>query len=325
MQKLNADLKNNNLLPAYLLHGQEDFLLKYFKKEFIKKFDDEFGMNLSIFNDDNFNIDDAVDRITTNPFFADKKLIVFDNINIFDKDIDEKFINAINLGMNVNVILFIMNADLKIKKNNLYKLIEEIGYILNIDYQTEENLIKYILKKIKPYNKQIDKKTASYLIAKVGTDLYTISNELDKIISYAYDLDVIDKKHIDAIATTNVNNNIWDLINAINNNNTKQVVDLYSKLISLNETSESIFNSIRFNYKRLMNVKDLVDKNKTLNEIIEKENLKLPRFVVSKIIDIARNTDNNFLYKKISNISKYTKLYKTGDIDNNLAVELLLV
>lgn len=325
MKKLSTDLKNGVYSPIYLLYGREEFLLKYFKNEFVKKFDDEFSMNLSIFNDDNFSIDDAIDRITTNPFFAEKKLIVFENINVFDKDIDEKFINAVKLGLNVNVLLFVINSDFKIKKNNLYKLIEENGYIVNIDYQTEEDLIKYVVKRAKSFKKQIDKSTASYLINKVGTDLYSITNEFNKIVSYAYDSEVIEKKHIDSIATINVNNNIWDLINAINSMNKKLVIDLYAKLISLNETSDSIFNSIRFNYKRLVNVKDLVEKNKTLNEIIEKEDLKLPRFVVSKIIDIARKTEDRFLYEKIANISKYTKLYKTGDIDNNLAVELLLV
>ena len=323
MKKINDDIKNNNILPFYLIYSDEDYLLTDIKNKFIKKFDDGYDLNLSIYNDDNYKMEDLIDKINTNPFFADKKLIVIEKIELFNNDVADEFINALENGKSVNVVLFVESND--IKKNNLYDFIRENGYISNLSI-TPEDINKFIVKKLKKENIQISSANANYIIDKTGSELYNVTNEVDKLISYMDGREVVEKKDIDDIITINVDNTVWDLINAINNMNTKLVLEMYSRLILLNVTNDSIFNSVKYNYRQLLNVKDLVDRKKTTQEIIENEKMfKLPKFVVQKIISIARNTNIDFLYHKIDRLSELTKSYKTGDISNDLAVELLLV
>ena len=323
MKKINEDIKNNNILPFYLIYSEEDYLLTDIKNKFIKKFDDGYDLNLSIYNDNNYKIEELMDKINTNPFFADKKLIVIEKIGLFNADVPDEFINALQNGAAVNVILFVESNE--IKKNNLYEFIKDNGYVSNLNI-TSEDINKFIIKKLKKENIQISPSNANYIIDRTGNELYNVTNEVDKLISFLDGREVVEKKDIDDIITVNVDNTVWDLINAINNSNTKLVFEMYSRLILLNVTNESIFSSVKYNYRQLLNVKDLVDKKKTTQEIIENEKMfKLPKFVVQKIIGIARNTDINFLYHKIDRLSELTKSYKTGDISNDLAVELLLV
>ena len=323
MKKINEDIKNNNILPFYLIYSEEDYLLTDIKNKFIKKFDDGYDLNLSIYNDNNYKIEELMDKINTNPFFADKKLIVIEKIGLFNADVPDEFINALQNGAAVNVILFVESNE--IKKNNLYEFIKDNGYVSNLNI-TSEDINKFIIKKLKKENIQISPSNANYIIDRTGNELYNVTNEVDKLISFLDGREVVEKKDIDDIITVNVDNTVWDLINAINNSNTKLVFEMYSRLILLNVTNESIFSSVKYNYRQLLNVKDLVDRKKTTQEIIENEKMfKLPKFVVQKIIGIARNTDINFLYHKIDRLSELTKSYKTGDISNDLAVELLLV
>ena len=323
MKKINEDIKNNNILPFYLIYSEEDYLLTDIKNKFIKKFDDGYDLNLSIYNDNNYKIEELMDKINTNPFFADKKLIVIEKIGLFNADVPDEFINALQNGAAVNVILFVESNE--IKKNNLYEFIKDNGYVSNLNI-TSEDINKFIIKKLKKENIQISPSNANYIIDRTGNELYNVTNEVDKLISFLDGREVVEKKDIDDIITVNVDNTVWDLINAINNSNTKLVFEMYSRLILLNVANESIFSSVKYNYRQLLNVKDLVDRKKTTQEIIENEKMfKLPKFVVQKIIGIARNTDINFLYHKIDRLSELTKSYKTGDISNDLAVELLLV
>ena len=323
MKKINEDIKNNNILPFYLIYSEEDYLLTDIKNKFIKKFDDGYDLNLSIYNDNNYKIEELMDKINTNPFFADKKLIVIEKIGLFNADVPDEFINALQNGAAVNVILFVESNE--IKKNNLYEFIKDNGYVSNLNI-TSEDINKFIIKKLKKENIQISPSNANYIIDRTGNELYNVTNEVDKLISFLDGREVVEKKDIDDIITVNVDNTVWDLINAINNSNTKLVFEMYSRLILLNVTNESIFSSVKYNYRQLLNVKDLIKRKKTTQEIIENEKMfKLPKFVVQKIIGIARNTDINFLYHKIDRLSELTKSYKTGDISNDLAVELLLV
>ena len=328
MKKINDDLKNDNCLPLYFVYGNEKYLLNNVKNKFISKFSNQFELKSYIFDEDNFDINDCINKININPFLSTKKLLVFENVNLFNKDVDEVFYTSINNNLEINTILFLEdNYDIKKnKKNNLYKLVEQYGYVLNINNQAENILIKYVEKKLNQNKISYNELTIKYFLQKVGNDLFNISNELDKLISYVEEKKILDKEDIDLLTSDVINNNVWDLIAAINNKNVNLVLKIYSNLLYLNEKAESIFNSVKYNYKQLINIKYLLLRNRTLNEIIEMEKLeRIPRFVVQNIIKLAKSIDFDFLFDKINKISYLTKDYKTGMIDKDLAAILLII
>lgn len=72
------------------------------------------------------------------------------------------------------------------------------------------------LAKIFDYNgKKITKADMAYFIANVGTDMEILSQEIEKLISYAYDKNVINKNDIDAVCIKQLNVRIFDMIDAI--------------------------------------------------------------------------------------------------------------
>ena len=80
MKNLNADLKSGQFKQVYLLYGEEGYLKKQYKDRFIKAMlPDGDTMNYAYYEGKNTDVKEVIDLAETLPFFAERRLIVFEN------------------------------------------------------------------------------------------------------------------------------------------------------------------------------------------------------------------------------------------------------
>lgn len=112
--------------------------------------------------------------------------------------------------------------------------------------------------KIFVYNgKKITKADMAYFIANVGTDMEILSQEIEKLISYAYDKNVINKNDIDAVCIKQLNVRIFDMIDAISVKNQQKTLDCYYELIAEKEPPMRILFMISRQFNLILQAKDL--------------------------------------------------------------------
>ena len=84
MKKLNEDFKSGKFEQVYLLYGEEGYLKKQYKKRFIKAMIPEGDtMNYAVYEGKNIDIKEVIDLAETLPFFASRRLIVFEDTGFF--------------------------------------------------------------------------------------------------------------------------------------------------------------------------------------------------------------------------------------------------
>ena len=84
MKSLNEDLKTGQFKQIYLLYGQEAYLKKQYKERFIKAMVPEGDtMNYSYYEGKKTDIKEVIDLAETLPFFAERRLIVFEDTGFF--------------------------------------------------------------------------------------------------------------------------------------------------------------------------------------------------------------------------------------------------
>ena len=77
---MNEDFKSGKFEQVYLLYGEEGYLKKQYKKRFIKAMIPEGDtMNYAHYEGKNIPVKEVIDLAETMPFFAEKRLIVFEN------------------------------------------------------------------------------------------------------------------------------------------------------------------------------------------------------------------------------------------------------
>ena len=320
MKVIKEHIKRNEFKPVYLLYGSEDYLKKLYKdklKEAIMAGGDE--MNFSYFEGKGLDVNEVMHIAETMPFFADRRLIIIENSSLFKSQSD--LADYIKEMPETTYIVFVESeVD---KRNRLYKAVKDIGYISEMNGMDEKNLKLWTLSLLNKDGKKITDQTMTYFLDKVGTDMENIRSELEKVICYALDRDIITVEDIDAVCTEQVTGKIFLMIDAIAAKNERRALELYYDLITLKEKPMSILYLIIRHFNILMNVKSMNAVGTPSSTIASKAGI--PPFAVSKYMGQAKNFQLSVIKQAIAYGTDIEEDVKNGRLNETIGVELMIV
>lgn len=320
MKTLEQDIKSGNFKNAYLICGEEEYLKLNYKNQLIKAIAGEDTMNLALYEGKNIDINEVIDNAETFPFFAKYRLIVLEQSGLF-KTGGEQLAEYMDKIPETTIFLFVeQDVD---KRSKMYKAVKKNGYICEINRQSEKD-IEVWAAKIFDYNgKKITKADMAYFIANVGTDMEILSQEIEKLISYAYDKNVINKNDIDAVCIKQLNVRIFDMIDAISVKNQQKTLDCYYELIAEKEPPMRILFMISRQFNLILQAKDLSARGMSKEQIAGA--MGVQGFIASKSISQSRNFTVSELKAGLAESISTEELIKSGRMDENIGVEMLLV
>ena len=321
MKTIDEDIKNGQYKRVYLLYGEEAYLKKQYKdklKAALISPDDT--MNMAAYEGKNINPKELIDLSETLPFFSDRRVILIENSGFF-KGSPEELAEYMDQIPDTTTFLFVEEeVD---KRSKLYKAVKNTGSIVEFAPQTEELLTRWILSRLKKEGKNIKGSVMQLLLSRTGTDMGNIDRELEKLICYCMDKDVIEAADVEAITTEQTTNKIFDMVNAIAEHNQRGALDLYYDLLTLKEPPMRIMYLITRQFMILLNVKDMAGKGFDNNTIAK--NAGVPPFAVRRNLTQAKGFDIKQLKQAISDGAEYEEAIKTGRMNDQMAVELFLM
>jgi DNA polymerase-3 subunit delta len=209
------------------------------------------------------------------------------------------------------------------KRSRLYKAVTAKGRAVEFKTQDEAVLKRWILGFLKKENKNITEKDLNLFLDKTGTDMENIRGELEKLLCYCMDKDVISAQDIEDICTKQVNNQIFDMINAIALKQQKTAMTLYYDLLTLKEPPMRILYLITRQFNMLLQVKELKNKGYDANVIGEK--MGLAGFIARKYVAQAAKFKEAELRQAVRDCVEAEEAVKTGRMNDVMSVELLIV
>lgn len=332
IDKLEKDIKSENLNSIYLLYGQETYLLennlKKIKKIFGKRVD---GINYIKIDETNWN--ELIPELETPSFGFEKKLIIAKNTGLLKKEGKKKnfgleenvkkisdYINENVADIKSNVILIFIETE--VEKNELYKSIEKNGEIYNFELEKLPQLIKKIKDICKFYNVNIDENTAKYFIECCGTSMQDLVNEIRKLIEYVGVNGTINRTDIDLLSIKQLESIIFDVTDNLGNKNVSKALEMLKNLIYSKEPVQKISVTLYKHFKKLYIIK-LADKTgKNASEYL---NLKPTQtFYLGKLKNQAKYFKEDELRQLLEEFNKLDINSKTGLIDLELGLESIL-
>ena len=201
--------------------------------------------------------------------------------------------------------------------------VQNKGRAVELGKQDEATLIRWVAGSFKREGKDVRENTVRYLLSKVGTDMENIQKELEKLFCYAMDKDSITIEDVEAICTTQITNQIFDMVNAVADRQQKKALQYYYDLLALKEPPMRILFLLARQFKLLLEVKDMDQKGYGRKEIAEKAGLS--PFVVGKYQTQAKAFQTKELRKIIEDSVETEECVKTGRLTDTLGVELFIV
>ena len=158
---------------------------------------------------------------------------------------------------------------------------------------------------------------------KIKKTLENIDKELEKLICYTLDKTEISAADVEAICTGQTENKIFEMIDAISAKNKKKALDLYYDLLALKEAPMRILFLIARQFQNLLLIKSMSAKGYPAVSIAKTAGM--PSFAVQKNLRQAGAFKINQLKEAIEDCGQAEEDVKTGSLDEQLAVELLIV
>ncbi|MDR1018096.1 MAG: DNA polymerase III subunit delta [Lachnospiraceae bacterium] len=330
LKTLNTKLNNGEFSQVYVIYGEADYIKLQYKNRIISLIGDKKDeMNYSYFEGNTISLDEVISIASTLPFFAEKRLVVVENSDIFAKGNQEDIDNLITFFESIPDTTYMVFIEKKLDKTKrLYKLLNgnKINFsndIVEIKVPDQRQVEAWVGSLIKKENKKIEESAFRYLISQVGTDMETLSNELEKIFAYTYGEDIILISHINDIISANLEIKIFNLVDAVSAGNKNLAIKLYEELLGLKETPMGVLFQLTRKYKQLLEIKGLKSDKASNDEISSLT--KVPKFFVGKYINLANKIKKIDLIKILDEALSLEYSVKSGYLDDKLSVELFIV
>lgn len=333
MKTIDEDIKTGKFKQIYLLYGTEGYLKKQYRDKLKAALTAQDGgellggmsgmgsdMNFNAFEGKETNPKEVIDLAETLPFFAERRVILIENSGFFKNACEEL---AEYLPETAPSTYFIFVEEEVDKRSKMYKTVNKAGKAVEFATQSEELITRWILSRLKKEGKNITGAVMQLFLSKTGTDMGNIDRELEKLICYTMDKDVIEAKDVEAIATEQTTNKIFEMVNAIAEHDQRRALDLYYDLLTLKEPPMRIMYLITRQFQILLNIRDMAQKGFD-NQTMAK-NAGIPPFAVRRNLNQAKGFTAAQLKQALYDGAELEEAVKTGRMNDQMAVELFLM
>ncbi len=320
MRVIGEDIKKNEFKKVYLIYGEETYLRKQYRDKLRQAIVGDDTMNYSYFEGKSADVNSIKEMSETLPFFADKRLIVVENSGCF-KSANDALCEYISVIPDTTTIVFV-EEEID-KRGKLFKRVKEQGYETEMGVQNTAVLEKWVLNILNDNNKKITKDTMDYFISAVGNDMTNLSGEIEKLVCYCLDKEVITTQDIHEICTEQITSKIFDMIDALGSKNQKKTLDIYYDLISTKEPPMRILFMLARQFNIMLQVEELTKLGMNQKDIASKAGLQ--PFIVGKTMKQNTNFKKGDIVNALRECIQTEADIKSGNMDEKIGVEMLLI
>jgi DNA polymerase-3 subunit delta len=312
-----------------LYYGNDSYIIKKSLDELFKshEINDE---DVETYDYEEDGIEVAVTSAMTLPFLADKKAVVLRNcVFLTDKkaaSVDDitrlqdfcSFINPTTI-----FVLLAPYEKLDQRKKIVKFLTKNIDSKAFVQNKKSDSIYDYVRSEVEKNNLSIDPLALTQFVNRIGNDSQMLENELNKLITYSLNKEVITSDMVYAVVTKNIDDNIFELVNAFLDNDIDRTMSIYFDLKSIKIDPIWILGVIVNKFQEILYTKELI-KMKYKNEDISKY-FRASRGRTYYIMQNARNVDDQKLADLLEAAEELDYKIKSGQIDKALGIELFLL
>lgn len=320
MKFIKEHIKTGKFKPLYLLYGTEEYLKKLYRDKLKTAIlDNTDEMNYSYFEGKDVDVKKVAEIVHTLPFFSDRRLVIIENSGLFKT---QNELSTALSDMPESTIVVFVETEVD-KRSKLFKLVKDQGTVSEMNGLDEKNLKLFAASLLQQAGKKATESTIGYLLDKTGSDMANIQNEIEKIIGYAMNRDMVTTEDIDAVVSTQIEGKIFQMIDAIGSKQQQNALSLYYNLLSVREKPMSILFLITRHFNILLQIKDLAGKGYGGSEIASI--VGVPPFAVGKYTAQSRNFSTSRLKKALEFAADIEEQVKNGRMVDQIGVELLII
>ena len=326
------NIKSDNLLPVYLIKGNEGYLKQKYANLLA---DSVVPAGLEAFNFHKLKGEDTTPEeiatcVEALPAMCERTCVFvhdfdFDDCNEAER---EQMVALLSDLPDTCVLIFWQDTKGFSTKTKLAKeilsLIDKNGAVCDLDKREPRELVKFIVSECKKNEREIDFDVANYMLTCVGDDMANLLNEVEKLC--AFTKGTIRESDIDAVCIKSVEATAFQMIDALLANNFDEAFRDIKILFEQKTEPTMIFGAIVSTYVDMYRVKATLESGKSLSDLRSvypaayKSDFKL-----RNAANRAKKYSLLALENSLEILSRADFKLKTSFDDNQMVLEKLLI
>jgi DNA polymerase-3 subunit delta len=310
------------------LYGEDEFRSKRklaeIKNKFLEKNPDATS-GLFDFAESAAKIGEMLLKLSSGGLFSSKKLAIVKNIlenktAAEDKDLLD-FLKKVDKGETKDLTLVFWEKGKIDKKLKLAKFLLEKAKKQEFLLLEGAKLKDWLIGEIREMGGgevSVSPAATEKLTIFVGNDLNLLSKEIEKMVAYK-EKGEISEKDVDLLVKSKIDTDIFKTIDSLARGDKKSAMKLLHDHLEAGEDPFYLLSMYFFQFRNLLKVKPLAQKNQMPHEIAAK--LKIHPFVAKKSVEQGRNfslAQLKDLYKKLCEVDLEAK---TGKVEIEMALD----
>jgi DNA polymerase-3 subunit delta len=322
----------------YLLDGDDEFAINESITKIISRLGDASiaEMNTTRLDGRSFSLPQLKDAVATVPFLASKRLVILSHptSRLKDKPEQQEFINYLSSIKPTSKLVLVEYDFLtseREKKDGRLNWLEKWAvspeqskrvFIRHHPQPSGGLMVRWIQDHVKGLGGQITPQAAVLLANQIGDDSRLASQEITKLLTYvnfARPVDIDDVEHLTPL-TAKIGD--FELVNALRDKNQQKAQALLHRSLQEDDPIR-ILQSIVYQIRVLIIAREILDEHGTINDF--PKSLKISYYPAKLALESATHYSTKFLETIYHRLLELDQAIKTGQMDADLALELLVI
>lgn len=326
-QDLHRALKQGDLKPLYLLFGEETYLRDLAARAIVDASLKDSALrefNEASYSLTKIDVQQAIAAAEQLPMMSPRRVVEIRDFSKLREADEESLMRYLARPVETSVVIFI--ADELDKRRKLSKTLLDVCAAVEFAPLADKELAEWAKKRLRDLKVQTDERTLHQIVALVGSNVRTLTNELDKLATAALNSGLITMEMVDTLVGRSRELSNFELADHLIARNRKRALQTLKRILDDGAEPVMLIGLIASNYHRLALAKELMSKGAPNNEVFRQVGIFGRR---EEFLATARRSDALELARSIERIAAADLAIKTslgggGTQGSRLQLEMLI-
>ncbi len=327
------NIKNKQLMPAYLLLGKESYLIQETLQLIIDAalHKEEMDFNLAQYDLSETALESAIEDAETLPFLGEKRVVILKNPHFLTSEKKkekiehrvDKLEEYLKSPAPYTILVIVAPYEKLDERKKVTKAVKKMTEVVEMNGFSEHETKKWMNVLAGAHAITLQESARDQLYILSAGNLMAISQELMKLSTYAGENGVITEETVSTLVSRTLEQNIFELIEKVIKKDRTRAMQIFYDLLKANEEPIKILSLLINQFRLILQVKELSVLGYGQQQIAG--NLKVHPFRVKLAMQQAQLFQSVELTQIMNQLADADYDMKTGRMDKQLAIELFLL
>ncbi|MEA3249353.1 MAG: DNA polymerase III subunit delta [Patescibacteria group bacterium] len=275
---------------------------------------DTTGLNERRMRAGEHNIEAVAEVLFASPFLADRKLVALHGYLQLPKQEQEQIVEMLGRKPESTVAIFHEEEGKnKLSGSPLFKALEKQKFSEEFKTLEGQDAVGFIAAECAEHEVQIEVRACKALTELIGSDSWTLHNEVEKLCAYALakKKKMITEEMVNEMISGEREESIFAFLDACMQGRGRDAMPLLERLVASGTGELQLLSMLQKQMRTVIGVRDLLDRRVNDKQDIARR-LGIHPYPAGKAMTVARNVDVADLRRKLNELVELESAFKTG-------------